>query len=323
MGRGGEELEFKVTPTMPNNADLLIAQAKKLAGEDTELEKSLMPKPMVGMQWADPHTVGVFIHPILVDEVSNGSPAEEAGIKRGDQVLKIDDKPFANQMTATDYIAKGGAVEHVFLIKRGEEQLTVKVTPKVAEVEVEVENEAGEKVKKMEKSARIGLAWVPAHTFVKRVSQHINPWEQVKTSATVMWRTISAVTSSKSSLGARDLSGPIGIGNLYYKLFQMPEGWKWVLWFSVLLNVNLAILNMLPFPILDGGHIVMGLYEMIMRRPINFKLLEIVQIGCALLLFGFMLFVTFFDAKGLGERRCGAAELCAAEGGPGGPGGVI
>jgi regulator of sigma E protease len=61
--------------------------------------------------------------------------------------------------------------------------------------------------------------------------------------------------------------------------------------------VNLALLNLLPFPVLDGGHITMALIEIIRRRPVlNLKALEIFQTACALTLFGFMIYVTWFDS---------------------------
>ena len=65
--------------------------------------------------------------------------------------------------------------------------------------------------------------------------------------------------------------------------------------FSVFFNVNLALLNMLPLPVLDGGHITLALIETVRRKPVNARLIEIVNTACALVLIGFMLYVTFFD----------------------------
>jgi regulator of sigma E protease len=82
-------------------------------------------------------------------------------------------------------------------------------------------------------------------------------------------------------------------------LFQSERGWQLALWFSVILNVNLAILNMLPIPVLDGGHIVLALIESVRRRPVNIRVLEFVQTGFAVLIIGYMLYVTFYDAQDL------------------------
>ena len=78
-------------------------------------------------------------------------------------------------------------------------------------------------------------------------------------------------------------------------LFESERGWQLALWFSVILNVNLAILNMLPIPVLDGGHIVLALIEAVRRKPVNMRVLEFMQTGCAVLIIGYMLYISFFD----------------------------
>jgi regulator of sigma E protease len=93
----------------------------------------------------------------------------------------------------------------------------------------------------------------------------------------------------------QQLGGAVMIIRLYSNLFENEHGWQLVLWFSVVLNVNLAMLNLLPFPVLDGGHILLALLEVVRRRPVSAKLLGGIQTTCALLLIGFMLFIAFFD----------------------------
>ncbi len=78
--------------------------------------------------------------------------------------------------------------------------------------------------------------------------------------------TLAAVMSPKSGITVQHLSGPVGIMRLYYQLFESPDGWRLALWFSVVLNVNLALLNMLPIPVLDGGHITLAIIEGIRRQ---------------------------------------------------------
>ncbi len=143
-----------------------------------------------------------------------------------------------------------------------------------------------------EKTPRIGIAWDSAG----RMSlAHPGPIEQVYNSITSTLSTIGAVASPKSDVKLQHLSGPVGIGRIYYLLFQSERGWQLALWFSVILNVNLAILNMLPIPVLDGGHIVLAIIESIRRKPVNIRILEFVQTGCAVLIIGYMAYVSFFD----------------------------
>jgi regulator of sigma E protease len=109
--------------------------------------------------------------------------------------------------------------------------------------------------------------------------------------------TLGAVISPKSDVGIQHLSGPVGIGRIYFLFFDSERGWQLVLWLSVVLNVNLAILNMLPIPVLDGGHILFGLIESIRRKPLNIKVLEYVQGACTLLIVGVIVYITFFDVQ--------------------------
>jgi regulator of sigma E protease len=69
--------------------------------------------------------------------------------------------------------------------------------------------------------------------------------------------------------------------------------------------VNLALLNLLPIPVLDGGHITLALIEAIRRKPVNVRLINAVQTACAVLLIGYLVYITFYDAQDL---RGGAKE---------------
>jgi regulator of sigma E protease len=90
---------------------------------------------------------------------------------------------------------------------------------------------------------------------------------------------------------------------IYYLLFESEHGWRQAIWFSVILNVNLALLNLLPIPVLDGGHITLALVEAIRRRPVGVRFLLIVQNACAVLIIGYMLYVTFYDVQDLPWKR--------------------
>jgi regulator of sigma E protease len=93
----------------------------------------------------------------------------------------------------------------------------------------------------------------------------------------------------------QQLGGPVMIIRVYKNLFEAPEGWRQVLWFSVVFNVNLALLNMLPLPVLDGGHITLALVEMVRRRPVSARFLGYIQNSFAIALISFMVYIAFFD----------------------------
>ena len=123
-----------------------------------------------------------------------------------------------------------------------------------------------------------------------------------------MGDTLAKVAAPGSSVGMEHLSGPVGIGNYLFQMLQSENGWRLILWFAVVLNVNLAVLNILPLPIVDGGHVVLGTAEMILRRPVSGKLLDYVQNGFFFLILAFFLFVTFKDVGDM-VGGSGADEL--------------
>ena len=93
------------------------------------------------------------------------------------------------------------------------------------------------------------------------------------------------------------------IMDVYYRLFNSEQGWRLAIWFSVLMNVNLALLNMLPIPVLDGGHILLAIIEGIRRKPISTRIISSIQTGCAVLLIAFMVYIAFYDVQDLPWKR--------------------
>ena len=124
---------------------------------------------------------------------------------------------------------------------------------------------------------------------------HPSPLEQIRESVTQITGTIGALFAHKGDIGVQQLGGAVMIGRVYYSLFQSEDGYRRVLWFSVILNVNLALLNLLPLPVLDGGHITLALIEAVRRRPVSARILNSLQTGFAVLLIGFMIYIAFFD----------------------------
>jgi len=217
----------------------------------------------------------------MVPQIVPNSPAQAAGIRPRDLVLAAGGQPLRSMMALVEVLDVNGTKPLSLTLQRDGKRLEVEVTPQVP---------------KGEKSARIGIRWDDRGVVELT---HPNPIDQVVGSITTMWETVAAVASPRSDIKAQHLSGPVGIMRLYYLLFQTPDGWRLALWFSVVLNVNLALLNLLPIPVLDGGHITLAIVEWLSGRPINVRLLEFVQSGFALLLIGFMLYVTFFDVLDL------------------------
>ena len=173
-----------------------------------------------------------------------------------------------------------GAIAMTFTVVRGKEQFDQKIMPE-------------KPLSPINSGPSFGIIDWQGETNLNL--SHPLPLDQVRTSAGQIFATLGTVFSRKGDVGVQQLGGTVMIVRLYYNLFQSEDGWRMVLWFSVVLNVNLALLNMLPFPVLDGGHILLALIEVVRRRPVSAKILQALQTACALVLIGFMLFLAFYD----------------------------
>lgn len=241
--------------------------------------------------------VGIsFAQPTVVARTIPGSPAEKAGLQPGDRILAIDSKPLLSPMQLAPILKSLGTREIQLSIVRAGQTMEVPATPQVPQTP------AG-------RGPSLGFNWDGEQGVDKSII-HPGPWRQVTDSVRMMSVTLEKLFARDSSVGIDHLSGPVGIFKTKYKLLQTEDGWRRVLWFLVIFNVNLAILNMLPFPVLDGGHITLAVLESIFRRPVKARLLEAVQLACAVLLIGMMLFITSKDiGDDIGRESPPAQEM--------------
>jgi regulator of sigma E protease len=230
----------------------------------------------------------------VIDSVVKDSPAARAGLQKGDEVLAVDGQPLKSALAISDYIKRRADQPITMSIRYDDQLRDVRITPEIPEGE---------------ETARIGIQWsedfgILLDEYGRMTVKHPPPLEQIRAGMLSIVNTIGAVASPKSDVKLQHMSGPVMMLRVYYVMFENREGWRMALWFSVVLNVNLALLNLLPIPVLDGGHILLALIEAVRRRPVNMRVLEIVQTACAVLIIGFMVYIAFFDVQDLfGIRR--------------------
>ena len=236
--------------------------------------------------------------PTIVGKIIPGSPAEQAGLVTGQRIVKLNGAAVYSPVAILE-AAEKGAVELTLQNPDGSE-VTTTLTPAMPA------NWQG-----LEGARPImGFLWGGMDGKLK--TEYPGVQEQINQSFRWMGETLAKVAAPGSSVGMEHLSGPVGIGSYLYQMLSSTDGWKLIFWFAVVLNVNLAVLNILPLPIVDGGHVVLGTLEIIFRRPVGGKLLEWIQTGFIFLLLTFFIFVTFKDVGDLvGGDEEAAAKLPA------------
>jgi regulator of sigma E protease len=220
-------------------------------------------------------------HPEII-EVLSGGAAQEAGLKAKDVILAFNKVPVASRDQLIDLIHKRAGMESEIRFERDNKKMTLMVTPKkdpstgIGRIGVSLGNRSGNVYQVMKPGPH---PW----------DQIVDVWNQTVDTFSALWH------SKQTGVGAKDLSGPVGI--LSMLAIQVNTDYRLALKFLVLLNVNLAILNLLPLPVLDGGHILLSVIERIRRRPLSPRIMEYATTAFAVLLISFMLYVTFFDLK--------------------------
>ena len=124
---------------------------------------------------------------------------------------------------------------------------------------------------------------------------HDNPLKQFKQAILSTVETLNSLTNKNSDVKVQHLMGAPGIMRLLHRF--STNDFRRLLWFIVLLNINLAILNLLPIPVLDGGHILFALLEKLLRRPLPQNLIIMLQNIFVILFLGLMTYVIFFDIR--------------------------
>ena len=258
--RKGEKRQFKVTP-------------KPIAGLSDEFTR---------------HLIGVSIVPvkdgtgIRTAAVTPDFPAEKAGLKADDILLAING---TKMNTPADFI------HTVHELKEKSFKLTYLRGNETKEVTL-----AAKKV-------------IP-HTIGVSILllDHPSPWQLFMSTIDMSWKSLRGIivgianklglTEKQSSIKPSHMSGPLGIGMVLFNSVHKSSLISGI-YFTVVISFALAIFNLLPFPVLDGGHIVFGLIEMALGRPLPNSFIKILSNIFVALLIGLMIFVTFSDSRRL------------------------
>ena len=259
--------------------DLLMADAGQMktvlvARGDQEVE----------LPFETPDVAGVAVEQVVTeDEDGLSTPASKADVQAGDVIKSAAGVRVTSTRQLVDIIQAQDNKEFQLDLLRGDKGIQVSITPK--------DNRLGVALKQ-----DIGLVFKPEPIRYSKELAHPSPAAQIGDVLDKIAITFKALGRGKESgVGAKDLSGPVGIFGML--AIQVNHDLRLALSFLVLLNINLAILNLLPVPVLDGGHIMLSIIEWIRKEPVSVKIQEWATTAFAALLLCFFVYVTFADVK--------------------------
>lgn len=234
--------------------------------------------------------------PCMVGSLIPGFPAQEAGLQPGDLLLSAGGVPSWGVSHFKELIRKNGSVAVDIGVRRGKELLTLRMTPRY---DPDL------------KQLLLGVRFAEDDT--KAWMMYRNPFEQLKWDTLSVVRVLRALVSPKQkgerAAVANSLGGPAMI---VIQLYQTVKGGMMdALGFLRMICINLAILNLLPLPVLDGGHVMFATYEIVTRRKPHPKVVSTLVTGCAAILISLMVFLLFRDV--LREHKMSRLRQAAEE----------
>ena len=234
--------------------------------------------------------------PPVIDKIVAGGPAERAGLQPGDEIVAIDDQKMGDIIQATRIIRENPEKPLLLRIRRGSKVvLDISIIPSV-----HIDN-VGNRVGRIEVTLKnneeafaeyaTNINYGPVDSMLRAV---LKTWDTSIFSLRMLGKMLIGQVSLKN------LSGPITIADYAGQSAQI--GWIPYLTFMALISISLGVINLLPIPLLDGGHLMYYIVETFKGRPVSDKAIMIGQnVGMALLI-GLMVFALYNDITHLISR---------------------
>jgi len=221
---------------------------------------------------------------IILDDISSGEPADKAGLRSGDQIIAFDGAPITSYDSLRTQVRahKGNPLALTWL--RGKDTLRAIITPKViGEMDEQGKVDSVGVLGFSQKILRYESAGVLESVTRGFVMTHVLVWETAKF--------LKRLVTGQASF--RLVGGPVFIAQQSGR--EAQKGLRFLFGFIALLSVNLAVLNVLPIPILDGGHLLFLLVEKIRGNPLSVRARAIAQQVGIVFLLGVIVLVTYND----------------------------
>jgi len=214
---------------------------------------------------------------LVVDKVNPDSAAAKAGLLPGDRIMAVDGTLLSRREELRQHFQKKNSTPSILSIKRGDQTLTASLLPALETLE-------GQTV------YLIGVTW-----RFETVLIHKNPFAQIGDAIGQVYQTLASLLNRRSDIGVRHMSGIVGIVD---NLQQVASaGLIPAFAFLIAINVSLAMANMLPIPVLDGGHVLIATLTKLRGRPLNPVWMQNAVAACFFMLIGLIVYVSYHDIR--------------------------
>ena len=210
----------------------------------------------------------------VILEVAPGSAAARAGLKPDDRITALDGRAMLYLTTFAEYLRTHVDRPVELSVLRSGRPLTLTLAARPG----------------AKQPTDIGLTFSSGYELV-----YPSPFEQITENVVMTYRMLVGLLNPRSDLGVSKLSGPLGIMRVFVATAQTDI--RFVLWFTILLNVNLAIFNLLPIPVLDGGQMLFATIARLRGRALPPGFILTAQSVFTMLLLSMVLYVTVFDVR--------------------------
>ena len=211
----------------------------------------------------------------VLGQIVEGYPAAQSGLKEGDRVLSINGHPVSQWTDIRTRLADSGTNPVPFEIQRDKEKLTLTVTPVL--------------------NPETGKPFIGVVSSLKKVN--LTPWQAAVSSVTAtkniiknMYASLYHMITGKTKA---ELSGPVGVAKMAGQVAH--KGFDMLLQFTAMLSLNLAIINLLPLPALDGGHFLILLIEAVTGYKLGKTAMQNIQKVGVVMILAITIFATFKD----------------------------
>jgi regulator of sigma E protease len=277
------DLELALRAARPGQVELAFEKLGVIEVSSQELAKQAGAADTGDL--LNPRSLGLrpMVLELAIGQVLPQSAAEAAGIQAGDRLLRVNEQAVRDAKALIDLIRRSPNQSMLFEVERDGERLRIELTPRIDETDRAASQNGLDANQRQH--ARIGASLSPRFDMVQMPrdwfnlieSASIQTWHVTSLTVTSLWRMLTG------ELSWRQLGGPVSIADQAGQSAQ--RGANAYLGFLAVLSIGLFVLNMIPLPMLDGGHLVYCAIELIRGRALSEALrLRLQQLGLTAIL---------------------------------------